>query len=267
MDTVEILQQLSGCFQTYPLMRVGRKFSMSEELRAKGKAIEKYLMEPIECKKSVVDKRYIQEVDYMNPAISAIGRVSCGSLPSGGIKFNYSLAPQTKGKLLLEGGLAFLLDTKIKHLQWLGFGPYASYPGKQSANDYGVHDITAGDLYFEGNRMGIDVLLCSDSIGNGFAVIAPNCNMNFEQTDKGIVLSINSVVSGLCGKLRETAYPIYTDDIGNLEGSLVIYPLSAGKWPQSISYLFKPSKDIKGTENPFLSVYDTYLMKYSDIVN
>ena len=126
MDTVEILQQLSGCFQTYPLMRVGRKFSMSEELRAKGKAIEKYLMEPIECKKSVVDKRYIQEVDYMNPAISAIGRVSCGSLPSGGIKFNYSLAPQTKGKLLLEGGLAFLLDTKIKHLQWLGFGPYAS---------------------------------------------------------------------------------------------------------------------------------------------
>lgn len=32
-------------------MRVGRKFSMSEELRAKGKAIEKYLMEPIECKK------------------------------------------------------------------------------------------------------------------------------------------------------------------------------------------------------------------------
>ena len=48
---------------------------------------------------------------------------------------------------------------------------------------------------------------------------------------------------------------------------LVIYPLSAGKWPQSISYLFKPSKDIKGTENPFLSVYDTYLMKYSDIVN
>lgn len=217
--------------------------------------------------KSVVDKRYIQEVDYMNPAISAIGRVSCGRLPSGGIKLDYSLAPQTKGKLLLEGGLAFLLDTKIKHLQWLGFGPYASYPGKQSANDYGVHDITVGDLYFEGNRMGIDVLLCSDSIGNGFAVIAPNCNMNFEQTDKGIVLSINSVVSGLCGKLRETAYPIYTDDIGNLEGSIVIYPLSAGKWPQNISYLFKPCKDIKGTENPFLSVYDTYLMKYSDIVN
>lgn len=267
VDAVNLLSQLSGYFQKYPLMRVGRKFSMSEELRAKGKAIDKYLIEPTVRSKETSGQMYIEEMSYTNPFISSEGKVSYRKLANGSIKLDYSLTPQTKGKLLLEGGLAFLLDAKFENMQWLGYGPYASYPGKQSANEYSVHTMTAGDLYFEGNRIGIDALVCTDSIGNGFAVIAPHSNMNFEQTDKGIVLSVNAVVAGLCGKLRETAYPIYTDDIESLDGSLVICPLSAGKWPEEISYLFKQANDIEKPENPFLSVYDTYLMKYSDIVN
>lgn len=267
MDTVGLLQQLSGYFQKGPLMRVGRKFSMSEELRAKGKAIDKYLIEPVWCLKETSGQKYIQEMSYINPFITSTGKVSYERLSNGSIKLNYSLAPQTKGKLLLEGGLAFLLDAKIENVQWLGFGPYASYPGKQSANKYGVHGMTVDNLYFEGNRMGIDALVCSDSKGNGFVVIAPHSNMNFEQTDRGIVLSVNAVVAGLGGKLRETAYPIYTNDIEELAGSLVIYPLSATEWPKEISYLFRQADDVDKSKSPFLSVYDTYLMKYSDIIH
>lgn len=267
MDTVALLQQLSGYFQKDPLMRVGRKFSMSEQLRAKGKAIDKYLIEPVLCLNETSGKKYVQEMSYTNPFITSTGKTSYERLSNGSIKLDYSLTPQTKGRMLLEGGLAFLLDAKIENIQWLGFGPYASYPGKQSANKYGVHGMTVGNLYFEGNRMGVDALVCTDNEGNGFVVVAPHSNMNFEQTDRGIVLSVNAAVAGLGGKLRDTAYPIYTDDIEELAGSLVIYPLSATGWPKEISYLFRQADEIDKSENPILSVYDTYLMKYSDIIH
>lgn len=267
MDTVKLAHQLAEWFQKYPLMRVGRKFSMSEELRAKKNAIEKYLVEPTEILTKVEGEKWIQKADYINSSISSSGEVIYEALANGGIGINYSFTPHTKGKMLLESGSAFLLNNDYKHIQWLGFGPYASYPGKQSANEYGLHAVSVDNLYFEGNRMGVDVLVCTDDSGNGFLVIAPHSNMNFEQTDKGIVLSFNAVVSGLCGKLRETAYPVYTDDVEQISGNILLYPLSEGEWPQVVSTLFKQPKDMEPSENPFLSVYDTYLMKYLDIVN
>lgn len=267
MDTVKLADQLSEWFQKYPLMRVGRKFSMSEELKAKRNAIEKYLVEPSEISSKVDGEKWFQKADYVNSSISSSGEVVYEAMANGGIGINYSFTPHTKGKMLLESGSAFLLNNDYKHIQWMGFGPYASYPGKQSANEYGLHAVSVDNLYFEGNRMGIDALVCTDDAGNGFLVIAPHSNINFEQTDKGIILSFNAVVSGLCGKLRETAYPVYTDDVEQISGNILFYPLSEGKWPEAITTLFKQPKDIEPSENPILSVYDTYLMKYLDIVN
>ena len=109
----------------------------------------------------------------------------------------------------------------------------------------------------------IDALACTDGQGTGFLLVAPGCNLNFEETDHGVVLSVNPVVSGLGGKLRATAYPVYTDDTRQIEGSLVLYPLRAGTWPQALKPLFfdEPARHIE-PQNPFLSVYDTYLLKY-----
>ena len=267
MDTIKLAYQLAEWFQKYPLMRVGRKFSMSEELRAKDKAIEKYLIEPTEILGKVEGEKWIQKADYINSSISSSGEVIYETLANGGIGLNYSFTPHTKGKMLLESGSAFLLNNDYKHIQWIGFGPYASYPGKQSANGYGLHSVSVDNLYFEGNRMGIDALVCTDDAGNGFLVIAPHSNINFEQTDKGIVLSFNAVVSGLCGKLRETAYPVYTDDVEQISGNILLYPLLEGKWPEAVTTLFEQPKDMEPSENPFLSEYDTYLMKYLDIVD
>lgn len=265
-DTAAVARTLGTYFQKQPLMRAGRKFSMSEELRAK-KAVRPYLLEPTVKDSRMADETWTQTIAYANAQLEADGQVAYTSLPEGGIKMQYSFAPRTPGKLLLEAGIGFLLDADLRYMQWMGFGPYASYPGKQSANSYGLHALCAGDLYFEGNRMGIDALACTDGQGNGFLLVAPGCNLNFEETDRGVVLTVNSAVSGLCGKLSDTAYPVYTDDIGQPEGSLVLYPLRAGAWPQALKPLFfdKPALHIEA-QNPFLSVYDTYLLRYEDTV-
>lgn len=266
-DTARLSHQLSGYFQKHSLLRAGRKFSMSEELRAKGKAIENYIIEPTVLSTVVHNSKWNQKMEYKNSSASFAGSITYEQKPADGISISYELVPQTKGKLLLEGGIALLLNPEYEHFQWVGFGPYASYPGKQSANSYGIHSMSTNGLYFEGNRMGVDALICTDNAGNGFMMIAPQSNVNFEQTDKGVILSVNTVVSGLCGKLRETAYPVYTDDVDKISGELFIFPLSEGKWINEIDYLFKHPTDIKQPENPFLSVYDTYLMRYSDIIN
>lgn len=265
-DTASIARTLGTYFQKQPLMRAGRKFSMSEELRAR-KAVVPYLLEPAVKDSRMADGAWTQAIAYANAQFEADGQVAYTSLTEGGIKIRYSFAPRTPGKLLLEAGIGFLLDADLRYMQWMGFGPYASYPGKQSANSYGLHALCAGDLYFEGNRMGIDALACTDGQGNGFLLVAPGCNLNFEETDHGVVLSVNPVVSGLGGKLRATAYPVYTDDTRQIEGSLVLYPLRAGTWPQALKPLFfdEPARHIE-PQNPFLSVYDTYLLKYDDTV-
>ena len=265
-DTASIARTLGTYFQKQPLMRAGRKFSMSEELRAR-KAVVPYLLEPAVKDSRMADGAWTQAIAYANAQFEADGQVAYTSLTEGGIKIRYSFAPRTPGKLLLEAGIGFLLDADLRYMQWMGFGPYASYPGKQSANSYGLHALCAGDLYFEGNRMGIDALACTDGQGNGFLLVAPGCNLNFEETDHGVVLSVNPVVSGLGGKLRATAYPVYTDDTRQIEGSLVLYPLRAGAWPQALKPLFfdEPARHIE-PQNPFLSVYDTYLLKYDDTV-
>ena len=115
--------------------------------------------------------------------------------------------------------------------------------------------------------LGVDAVACTDAQGNGFLLVAPGSNLNFEETDRGVVLTVNNVVSGLCGKLSDTAYPVYTNDVEPLKGRLCLYPLQAGRWPQEVSQLFltEPGKSVKA-QNPFLSVYDTYLLKYDDAV-
>lgn len=266
MDTVKIKRFCADNFQIYPLMRAGRKFSMSEELRAT-KAVYPYLLEPQFGNEMVNDSTWTQTTDYINKVFKANGNISYRALSNGGIEVDYKITPLTKNKQLLESGIAFLLHPQIQYVQWLGFGPYASYPGKQSANSYGIHALQTGDLYFEGNRMGVDALVCTDSNGNGFLILSSDSNVNFEQTDSGIVLSVNSVVSGLCGKLRETAYSVYTDDVETISGSLRIFPLKEGIWPESLSYLFfdNPGASVKSW-NPYITNYDTYLQKYEDVV-
>lgn len=225
------------------LVRVGRKATMAELIKVGDKRIE----------------RYLQPVG--NPYVKA--DIKTKKCPDGSLAVNYTLTPDTTtDRLLSEIGVAWLLPKEIDHVQWLGMGPLASYPGRCKANNYNIWSLHKDDLYFEGNRMGIDAAFFSDKDGNGILVVGDSLNMNFEQTDCGIVVTVNAAVSGQGPKFARTAFPVTSKNTDTLQGSFRICAVKDNELPPAMSYLLsQPKTPFK----PFLTQYDTYLMRYDDI--
>ena len=230
--------------QEGPLVRVGRKATMAEMLKVKDNRIEKYL----------------QPLD--NPKVKADVRTSSDG---NAIKVTYTLTPDTTETFLSELGIAYLLDQRFDRVQWVGYGPFASYPGRHQANRYGFWAKQMDDLYFEGNRMGVDAALFSDKNGNGLLVVGDSLNMNFEQTDRGIVMTVNAAVSGQGPKFARTAFPVISKHVGTIKGEFSLYSIDAHDMPQTIKDLFVNPQTVPAPFHPFETQYDTYLLKYNDI--
>ena len=225
------------------LVRVGRKATMAELIKVGDKRIE----------------RYLQPVG--NPYVKA--DIKTKKCPDGSLAVNYTLTPDTTtDRFLSEIGVAWLLPKEIDHVQWLGMGPLASYPGRCKANNYNIWSLHKDDLYFEGNRMGIDAAFFSDKDGNGILVVGDSLNMNFEQTDRGIVVTVNAAVSGQGPKFARTAFPVTSKNTDTLQGSFRICAVKDNELSPAMSFLLsQPKTPFK----PFLTQYDTYLMRYDDI--
>lgn len=223
--------------QEGPLVRVGRKTTMAEELKIKDQRIKKYL-QPIETPYVKADVKSMQEGNT--------------------IKVSYTLTPDTTDAFLSELGIAYLLDQRFDRVQWIGYGPFASYPGRHQANRYGFWAKHMDDLYFEGNHMGVDAAYFSDKDGNGVLVVGDSLQMNFEQTDRGIVMTVNAAVSGQGPKFSRTAFPVISKDVGNISGSFRLYLFNGNMF-------FDHPQNIPEPFHPFMAQYDTYLMKYNDI--
>ena len=234
-----------GCDTATPsfLVRVGRKATMAELIKVGDKRIE----------------RYLQPVG--NPCVKA--DIKTKKCPDGSLAVNYTLTPDTTtDRFLSEIGVAWLLPKEIDHVQWLGMGPLASYPGRCKANNYNIWSLHKDDLYFEGNRMGIDAAFFSDKDGNGILVVGDSLNMNFEQTDRGIVVTVNAAVSGQGPKFARTAFPVTSKNTDTLQGSFRICAVKDNELPPAMSFLLsQPTTPFK----PFKTQYDTYLMRYDDI--
>ena len=226
--------------QEGPMVRVGRKVTLAEKLKVGDSRIEKYL----------------QPLD--NPYVKAEVQTSHDDTAT---KVTYTLTPDTTDTFLSELGVAFLLDASIDRVQWVGQGPFASYPGRYQANRYGIWSKHMDDLYFEGNRMGVDAALFSDKDGNGLLVTGNNLNLNFEQTDRGIVMTVNCAVSGEGPKFARTAFPVISKQVGTVSGEFRLYRLTADSWPT----LFASPQTVPTPFRPFETQYDTYLMKYGDV--
>ncbi|MBP5389835.1 MAG: hypothetical protein J6Y27_05780 [Bacteroidales bacterium] len=250
-------------------LRAGRKRGLAEVLRARN-AVAHYLLRP-----EWAEGRPGGRVRFRNDEFAADGAVTFTPLQGGAVRVDAEIIPRTEGKLLLEGGLAFLLPEGMDFVQWLGNGPYASYPGKMRANRYGVHALHAGDLYFEGNRMGVDMAAVTDAEGRGWMFLCRNAAMNFERTDAGVVLTVNDMVSGLCGKLRQTAFPALASPQDPLRLSFTLIPLPPGPqtpgpqpsatWPESLAVLFRHPDDVPRFQ-PFLTQYDTWSLPLTTIL-
>ena len=232
--------------QQGPLVRAGRKATLAEKVTQKGRLPEKYLLP--------IDNRQVSADVKRTP------------LADGGEEVTFTLTPDSADVFRAELGLAFLLDKRIDRVQWAGQGPYPSYPGRFRANRYGLWGKRQGDLYFEGNRMGVDAALLTDSLGNGLLVVGDSLNLNFEQTDRGIVLTVNAAVSGQGPKFRRTAFPYATDSEGRVNGRFKLYRIEGDRWPEQAKALFMPPANVPQAYRPFVTQYDTYLMKYDDII-
>ena len=154
------------------LVRVGRKATMAEGLKVADKRFEPYLLHLSKDGKKAgiinVEFKSEEEGNY----------TLC----------EFTLTPEITDNFLSELGIAFLLDEKIDRVQWIGNGPMPSYPGRFRGVDYGFWAKQAGDLFFGGNRRGVDAALLTDAEGNGVLIVCDNANISFEQTDKAEAL-------------------------------------------------------------------------------
>ena len=229
--------------QQGPLVRAGRKPTLAEKVTQKGRLPDRYLLP--------LDNSQVRATVQRQPI-------------EGGEAVSFTLRPDSADVFRAELGLAFLLDRRIDRVQWMGLGPLPSYPGRCQANRYGLWAKHKDDLYFEGNRMGVDAALLTDSLGNGLLVVGDALSLNYEQTDLGLVLTVNAAVSGQGPKFRRTAFPV--GDAPSFSGHFRLYRIEAARMPAAVQRLFGRPSAVPAPFRPFVTQYDTYLMKFSDIV-
>ncbi|MBQ7571553.1 MAG: hypothetical protein IJT19_04870 [Bacteroidaceae bacterium] len=232
------------------LVRAGRKATMAERLTIKDKRLERYLLRLSDDGKQAGDIATRIETQMEGNALHV----------------NFSLTPDTTETFLSELGLAMLLDKRIDRVQWIGQGPWPTYPGRSQAGHYGLHGLQRNDLYFEGNRHGLEATLLTDAQGNGVLLVCRRGDVSFEQTDHGIVLTYNAAVAGLGPKSSRTAYPVVARTAGTVEGDFYLYRVDADKTPRIISELFDAPNHVPMPFHPFVTQYDTYLLRFADIV-
>ena len=225
-------------------IRTGRKPTMAERITQKERVPSQYLL-PLD-----------------NQQVKAEIESSC---IDGGEEISFTLTPDTADVFRSEIGIAYLLDKSIDRVQWIGQGPFASYPGRHQANRYGFWAKHMDDLYFEGNHGGVDAALLTDKDGNGVLVVGDSLNLNFEQTDRGIVLTVNGSVSGQGPKFAKTAFKGWKPGDDPVKGNFRFYYVKGDVTPEVVKRMFMSASEVPAPFKPFLTQYDTYLMKYDDI--
>lgn len=233
------------------LVRAGRKATLAEMLKVAGKRLEQYLLPLSEDG----TRAGLIKTDIKT---EKVGNAT---------HFIFSLTPDSTDTFLSELGIAFLLNKQIDRVQWIGNGCMPTYPGRYRAGRYGFWALQQGDLYFEGNRRGVDAVWLTDKDGNGLLLVCRNGNVSFEQTDRGIVLTYNAAVAGQGPKFARTAFPVIAKEVGTVSGEFWLYRTDAGKLPPLLRTLFADPQTIPAPFRPFETQYDTYLMRFADITS
>lgn len=225
-------------------IRTGRKPTMAERITQKGRLLQHYLL-PLQNNQV--------KADIQSKPID------------GGEEVTFTLTPDTVDVFRSELGMAYLLAPAIDRVQWIGYGPFASYPGRCHANRYGFWAKHQDDLYFEGNHSGIDAAFFSDKEGNGILITGDSLNLNFEQTDRGIVVTVNAAVSGQGPKFAKTHFPGWKKGDLPVNATFRSYYIKADVMPEVVKHMFAPAASVPAPFRPFFTQYDTYLLPYKKI--
>ena len=136
---------------------------------------------------------------------------------------SYALV-QNVDRKVFETGLAFAFRQRDVRFEWVGLGPYETYPGTTALSNFGVWSLGAKDLRFVGNRHGTRLLrLWLD--GSRLAVVPRReSDFAFERTADGVLLGSNAHV-GRKGCRFALPYDIRALRAGErLEGSFDLMP-------------------------------------------
>jgi beta-galactosidase len=260
--------------QEGPFIRTGKRASMAEENAIPGKLLTKYIMNnskytPASSATNMDTVSISGSYLFDNNNIKMQGDIDYKLTKNGALEIDFNITSSTtaSSKLLQESGVSFLLNKNITEARWLGFGPYSSYKGKQNLNNYGIFYKNENDIYFEGNKRGVDLVLLTDPAGNGILIVADSSNISFEKTDMGILFTYNTHITGLGSKFAETAYPVYSTTIGNLNGNFKIIPVVGNNWYALLNNLFGDPSQTGSLISPFIATNDTYPQKFNSITD
>ncbi len=198
---------------------------------------------------------FIRGEKYLNQKIE--GEIQYSIESTGKLKINYCLSPKNANGVFPEAGVSFILPTSISYFHWLGDGPFASYPDKFQLDNFGFHALHKNDINFNGNRSNVEIAVFTDKLGNGIAVVANKANISVELKENQIVVSHNSLVSGLGNKKTIPSQINWAKDVSEIKGEFEIIPLQAGCWPATLKELFGYPMSFPKPFKPFYYSYDT----------
>lgn len=174
---------------------------------------------------------------------------------AGCIEVSYDFKPVNAKGIFLETGISFLIPQNFTEFRWVGQGPYPSYPGKESLDEFGFYHMNSADINFQGNRSGLELAVISDKLGNGFAMLCDGANLGVENSPDGLLISHNSELSGRYNKKTLPEKLIYAKEVKQIKGNFVLVPLS-GNWPSVLTQLLGKSTKLAKPFVPFYHSYD-----------
>lgn len=184
------------------------------------------------------------------------GSVKYSFANNGLIDVIYNFAPVNATGFFLEAGISFQVPATYTEMRWIGDGPYASYPGKSMLDEYGFYHLNSEDLYFQGNRSHVQLMMFTDKNGNGFAINCKDANICVERTPEGILVSHNALVSGRYNKGNMPDVIYNASKVKTITGSFSIIPVNGNKTPMMLLNMFGKLSNKVVAFKPFYHSYD-----------
>ena len=146
------------------------------------------------------------------PAAHTLKRESAGKrelsgtvrfdVENGTVRVGYSLE-YGEERTLTETGIALELPAEFRRFDWVGNGPYESYPLASMLSEFGIWSIDRGDLYFSGNRRDVALALVSAADGRRAAFVPDSAgDVVFERRGEKTLVGHNYFVAGKACKFN-----------------------------------------------------------------
>ncbi len=171
--------------------------------------------------------------------------------PSGAIEVNYRYAPGKTTGTFLETGYALELPAAASEFRWLGQGPYASYPGRDLLDGYGLFHMNREDQYFPGNRRGVELALLTNPAGAGVLMAGRGMTVSLDYREGNTVFSS---LSGDAGADDE-AEGGKSKSRKNISGKFTLLPLS-DDWPALLKGWFGEPGEKAAVKQRYFHSYD-----------